>query len=82
MADRSIKMSKLKSILRRYGVSHSARRGKGSHCMFSKVIEGGTFSYPVPTHGKDVLAAYVRGCRKKFHLRDEGGVPDKEFYGD
>ncbi len=81
MADRSIKMSELKSILGRYGVRYSAKRGKGSHLLFYRVMDGGTFTYPVPTHNKDVNVAYVRGCRKKFRLRDEDGVTDKEFYG-
>ena len=74
MADRSIKMSELKSILGRYGVRYSAKRGKGSHLLFYRVMDGGTFTYPVPTHNKDVNVAYVRGCRKKFRLRDEDGV--------
>jgi hypothetical protein len=81
VADRSIKLSKLKSILRRYEVECDVARGKGSHLLFTRAMENGVFSYPVPTHGKDVKVCYVTGCRKRFRLREEDGVSDKEFYG-
>ncbi|MHC5541211.1 type II toxin-antitoxin system HicA family toxin [Singulisphaera rosea] len=80
MADRTIKMADLKSILNRYGVGWSEQRGTGSHILFSKEMDGGIFTYPIPTHGKDVLACYLRGVRKKFKLRAEDGVADKDFY--
>ena len=35
MADRTIKMAELKSILNRYGVEWSEQRGKGSHILTS-----------------------------------------------
>ena len=82
MADRCIKMRDLKSILRRYGVEWSEKRGKGSHILFHKEFPEGVFTYPVPTHDTDVKICYVRGCRKKFRLRDSDGTTDKEFYGD
>jgi len=81
MADQPIKMTRLQAILRRYGVEGTKGRGKGSHFMFSKAFPEGTFTYPVPTHGQDVKVCYVKGCRKKFRLRVEDGVTDKEFYG-
>ncbi len=81
MADRSIKLRDLKSILNRYGVTWSASRGKGSHLLFEKVFPEGTFSSPVPTHDPDVKVCYVRGCRKKFRLRAADGITDAEFYG-
>jgi predicted RNA binding protein YcfA (HicA-like mRNA interferase family) len=81
MADQSIKMTRLQAILKRYGVEEVKRRGKGSHLMFSKTFPEGTFTYPVPTHDQDVKVCYIKGCRKKFRLRVEDGVTDKEFYG-
>jgi hypothetical protein len=39
------------------------------------------FTYPVPTHGKDIKICYVQGCRKKFRLRSVDGTSDKDFYG-
>lgn len=80
MADRPLKLKELKAILRRYGVGVEAGRGKGSHLLFSKEFPEGVFTYPVPTHNKEVLICYVRGCRKKFRLRESDGISDKEFY--
>jgi hypothetical protein len=79
MADRSLKLSNLRKILRRFGVSEDQSMGKGSHTTFLKKFPEGVFSYPVPTHG-DVLVCYVKGCRKKFRLRAVDGVTDEEFY--
>jgi hypothetical protein len=81
MADRSVTLHELRSILRRYGVAEDRAMGKGSHTTFLKRIEGSIVTYPVPTTRKDVLVCYVRGCRKKFRLRPHDGVSDKEFYG-
>jgi hypothetical protein len=81
MADRSLKMRELKAILRRYGVECDESRGKGSHVLFFKAFPEGTFTYPVPSHGKDVIVPYVQGCRKRFRLRAQDGVSDKDFYG-
>jgi predicted RNA binding protein YcfA (HicA-like mRNA interferase family) len=79
MADRSLKMRELKLILARYGVECDESRGKGSHVLFRKEFPEGVFTFPVPTHAKDVLKCYVQGCRKKFRLRSTDGVSDKDF---
>ncbi len=79
MGDRSIKLRRLRQILKRFGVEWDPGRGKGSHGMFEKVMHGGVFTYPVPDQ-TDVLVCYVRGCRKKFKLTAEDGVSDDEFY--
>jgi hypothetical protein len=82
MADRPLKLRKLRKILRKFGVAEDPSLGSGSHTTFFKKFPEGTFSYPVPTHGSDVvLICYVKGCRKKFRLRKEDGISDKEFYG-
>ncbi len=49
--------------------------------MFYRDLLDGRFTYPVPTHDKDVKICYVRGCRKRFRLMPADGVSDKEFYG-
>jgi hypothetical protein len=81
MADRVVKLKVLRKILRRYGVQEDSSRGDGSHTLFYKTFEDGTFSYPVPTHHSDVLICYVKGLRKKFRLTKQHGVSDEEFYG-
>lgn len=80
MADRPIKLRRLRRILARHGVQCSPARGKGSHMMFHTVLDGRTFTYPVPDQ-TDVKVCYVRGCRKKFRLTAEDGVTDADFYG-
>lgn len=78
--DRSLPMRRLQSILSRYGVGWEVSRGKGSHIMFYRDFPEGRFTYPVPTHKKDVLICYVKGCRKRFRLLPSDGVSDQEFY--
>ena len=79
MADRTIKLRRLIQILKAFGVSADMGRGKGSHILFVKRADTGTFTYPVPNED-DVLICYVRGCRKKFKLTDRDGVSDDDFY--
>jgi predicted RNA binding protein YcfA (HicA-like mRNA interferase family) len=81
MADRTLKLRDLKRRLGRYGVTWDESRGKGSHLVFMRTIDGGVFTYPVPTHSEDVLVCYVRGARRRFRLTAEDGVTDAAFYG-
>jgi predicted RNA binding protein YcfA (HicA-like mRNA interferase family) len=80
MADRTIKLRRLRQILKKFGVEENPNRGKGSHTLFIKQTSGGPITYPVPTCHDDILICYVRGCRKKFGLTDDDGVSDQEFY--
>ena len=82
MGDRSIKLKTLRKRLLAFDVAEDASRGKGSHTLFLKTFEDGTFSYPVPTTRSDVLKCYVKGCRRAFRLTEADGVSDKQFYGD
>jgi hypothetical protein len=41
--DRPLPLKKLRAILARYGVSEDRKRGKGSHTMFLKQFEDGTY---------------------------------------
>jgi predicted RNA binding protein YcfA (HicA-like mRNA interferase family) len=53
--DRTLPMRRLQSILSRYGVGWEVSRGKGSHIMFYRDFNEGRFTYPDPSHKKDVL---------------------------
>jgi hypothetical protein len=75
-----LKISELRSILNRFGVSEDPSRGKGGHTYFFKKFADGTFGMPMPTR-RDVLPCYVSQARKKFRLRAQDGVSDEEFYG-
>lgn len=80
MPDRPLKLHDLRRILRSFGVEEDPSRGKGSHTMFFRQFPEGFQSYPVPTHGSEVLRQYVAGCRKRFRLREQDGISDGEFY--
>lgn len=71
----------LRRILASFGVSEDTSRGKGSHTLFYKHIDGGVQSYPVPKHGKEVQNCYVSGARKKFKLTKADGISDEDFFG-
>lgn len=76
-------LRKLRRILATYDCWEEPDRGKGSHTMFFRIIDGNTFSYPV-TKGKkkedEILDCYVAGCRKAFKLTKKDGVTDQEFF--
>jgi predicted RNA binding protein YcfA (HicA-like mRNA interferase family) len=82
VADHSIKLKKLRRILRRFGVQEDTSRGKGSHTTFLKTDSAGKVIaiYTVPTTRKDVLVCYIQGYRKRFSLRPQDGVADEDFY--
>jgi hypothetical protein len=81
VADRSIKLKELRANLARFGVGEDPSMGKGSHTTFFKRTENGVITYPVPTTRDPVLICYVRNCRRRFSLRTQDGVTDREFYG-
>lgn len=79
MADKRIPMRRLRRILRAHGVEFDESRGKGSHGIFSGVVEGKRRVFPVPKM-KDVPVQYVRSVRRRFQPTEEDGVTDREFY--
>jgi predicted RNA binding protein YcfA (HicA-like mRNA interferase family) len=81
MGRRRLKLNDLRKILRSFGVEEDKAARKGSHTVFIRQFPEGTFTYPVPTHTKDVKPCYVKGCRKKFRLLPSDGVSDAEFFG-
>jgi len=48
--------------------------------MFFRIVNGGKYSYPIPTHDKDVHKRYVKGCRERLFLTAEDGISDEDFY--
>jgi hypothetical protein len=80
MADRPLKLHRLRQILKRYGVTEDSSRGKGSHTMFFRTLPEGVFSFPIPTNKEDIYSNYIRSLRKKFRLTELDGVTDYDFY--
>ncbi len=74
-----IKQRDLFKILRRYHVEIDPSRGKGSHMMLRRIIEGIIRSYPLPDRDEYNLS-YVAALRRRFELTDEHGVTDDDFY--
>jgi hypothetical protein len=81
MGKRRLKLNQLRKILRSFGVEEDKSAGKGSHTLFLRRLPDGVFTYPVPTHDKDVKPCYVKGCRRRFRLMPVDGVSDEEFFG-
>jgi len=71
---------KLRKALKRYGVIEDKSLGKGSHTTFCRKIDGGVFTYPIPTHDKEVAKCYIEGLRERLRLKSNDGVSDEEFY--
>jgi len=80
MADRPLKLHRLRQILRRYQVVEDVTRGKGSHTLFIRMLPEGKVSYPIPTSKEDVYSVYIRALRKRFKLTELDGVTDYDFY--
>ncbi|WP_437191685.1 type II toxin-antitoxin system HicA family toxin [Planctomicrobium sp. SH527] len=81
MPDHPLKLRDLRKILARFGVVEQLDRGKGSHTLFVRVLDGQGVSYPIPTNKNDIPTVYVKGIRKRFRLAVEDGVSDADFYG-
>jgi hypothetical protein len=80
MADRVMNLRDLRRAVAHYGGWEDASRGEGSHTMFFRMVDRNTFSYPIPTHDKQVDKRYVKGLRERLHLTESDGVPDDDFY--
>jgi hypothetical protein len=75
-----IRLKKLRKCLKQFDVWEETSRGKGSHTLFKRQIEDQVYSYPIPTHDKDVLDCYVKQLRKQFRLTPDDGVSDEQFF--
>ena len=74
--DKVLKYRDLRCRLARFGVIEKPSRGKGSHRMFMKVIEGRPIIDFVTCHseGDDISRKVVEHVREKFQISFE------EFY--
>lgn len=81
--EQTLKYRDLWRILKRYNVSESKVRGKGSERILSRVVSGGRVSIPTKCHKEsDQKPKAVFGAiRRALRLKPEDGVSDKEFYG-
>jgi hypothetical protein len=80
MADRAMLLRDLRRAVYRFGGWEDPARGKGSHTMFFRKLATGTFSYPIPTHNKEVRAQYVKSLRARLGLTADDGISDEDFY--
>jgi hypothetical protein len=83
MAEQAISYRRLRKILKSFGIEEDKSRGKGSERMFAGVVEGRVIHYPTKCHNEgDVKPkGVIRAIRRTFHLTEQDGVDDKEFYG-
>ena len=74
--DKVLKYRDLRARLSRFGVIEQPARGKGSHRMFIKVIEGRPVIDFVTCHneGDDISRKVVGHIREKFQ------IPFSDFY--
>ena len=75
--DKVLKYRDLRIRLAKFGVIEQARRGKGSHRMFIKMIAGRPVVDFVTCHneGDDISRKVVQHVREKFQISLE------DFYG-
>ena len=74
--DKVLRYKELRNNLARHGVIEKPSRGKGSHRMFWKLIDGKPVVDFVTCHseGQDISRKIVRHVREKFK------IPLAEFY--
>lgn len=78
--DKDMDLRQLRRAVRRYGGWEDSSRGKGSHTMFFRIRNGQEYSYPIPTHDKQVRKHYVKGLRERLGLAATDGIADEDFY--
>lgn len=69
MPDRALKYRDLRSLVAGFGIEEVPSRGKGSHRMFSGVVEGRERRVLIPCHneGAEVARQYVKAVRRRFN---------------
>lgn len=79
-----LKYRDLRKRLKSFGISEDKSRGKGSERMFVGVVEGQVVRYPTKCHseGQEKPVPVIEAIRRRFHLTEEHGVTDQDFYGD
>ena len=82
MAEKPLSYRALRKILRTFGIAEERRRGKGSERMFAGVVGRRVQRYPTKCHneGDTKPKGVIRAIRRHFHLTEEDGITDKDFY--
>jgi hypothetical protein len=82
MAEKPLPYRALRKILKSFGIVEEKSRGKGSERMFAGVVGGRVERYPTKCHneGDEKPKAVIKAIRRRFHLTEEFGVTDKDFY--
>ena len=72
----------LRKRLKRYGIEEDKAGGKGSERMFLGYVEGRLVTFPTKCHneGDEKPVPVIEAIRRAFHLTEEHGVADREFY--
>ncbi len=83
MAERPLKYRDLLQRLRLFGVVENKARGKGSHRLMIRVVEGVKYFYPIRCHNEGEVKprAVIGALRRRLRLSGEDGISDEEFYG-
>ena len=64
---------------RAFGVKVTRCRSKASHLKMTKVIDGKPTIYIAVEKKRKVADVYVQKARRRFRLRREDGVSDRDF---
>ena len=83
MAEQQITYRRLRKIHKSFDIEEDKNRGKGSERMFVGVVNGVITRYPTKCHSEgDVKPkGVVRAIRRHFHLTEDDGITDRDFYG-
>jgi hypothetical protein len=78
-----LKYRELRKRLKKRGIEENRVRGKGSERLFVGVVDGRIVTYPTKCHneGDEKPIPVIEAIRRAFHLNDDFGVSDDDFYG-
>jgi predicted RNA binding protein YcfA (HicA-like mRNA interferase family) len=78
-----LKYRELRKRLKKRGIVENRVRGKGSERVFKGVVDGHIVTYPTKCHneGDEKPIPVIEAIRRAFHLTDDFGVSDDDFYG-
>ncbi len=77
-----LKYRELRKRLKKYGIAEDKKRGKGSERMFVGFVDGRMVTYPTKCHneGDEKPVPVIESIRRHFHLTEEHGITDEQFY--
>jgi hypothetical protein len=78
-----LKYRDLRKRLKKRGIEEDRVRGKGSERLFVGVVDGRIVTYPTKCHneGDEKPIPVIEAIRRAFHLTDDFGISDADFYG-